>query len=157
MMLPPARTLTQRKRDTLRRLERDTDAWVATATPDGSPYLVVLCFHWDGASLLVATSTANVTARNLLARRRARVAIGETRDVVMIDAVVEQSVPAAELPASVGDAYAAKTGWDPRSLTAPHTYFRLVPVRVQAWREINEVRGRTLMRHGRWIGDESPG
>jgi hypothetical protein len=100
---------------------------------------------------------ANATARNLLARRRARAAVGETRDVIVIDAVVEQAVPAAELPTAVGDAYAGNTGWDPRTLTAPHTYFRLVPVRVQAWREINEIEGRTLMRDGHWLDDKPAG
>jgi len=33
-MIPPARSPQQRKADTLRRLEQDTDAWVATADPD---------------------------------------------------------------------------------------------------------------------------
>jgi hypothetical protein len=32
---PPPRTRRQRKRDTLQRLERDVDAWVATADPGG--------------------------------------------------------------------------------------------------------------------------
>jgi hypothetical protein len=30
-------------------------------------------------------------------------------------------------------------------------YFRIVPYRVQAWREVNELRGRTLMRDGQWL------
>jgi hypothetical protein len=149
--LPPARTPDQRKRDTLHRLECDTDAWVATTNRDGSSYLVVLCFYWDGDTLLVATPTANATARNLLASREARVAVSETRDVVIIDTAVEGAIPSADLPVPVGDAYAAVTGWDPRTLGAPHTYFRLAPVRIQAWREINEIDGRDLMLGGQWI------
>jgi hypothetical protein len=30
-------------------------------------------------------------------------------------------------------------------------YFRIVPDRVQAWREVNELPGRTLMRDGVWL------
>ena len=42
-MPPPARPPQQRKQDTLDRLERDVDAWVATADPGtGTPYLVPL-------------------------------------------------------------------------------------------------------------------
>jgi hypothetical protein len=153
MALPPARPLTQRIRDTFHRLEYDTDAWVATANPNGSTYLVVLCFHWDGAALLVATPTANATARNLLATGRVRLGIGETRDVIVIDATVEQAIATADLPEAVGTAYAARTGWDPRVLDVPHTYFRLVPTRIQAWREINEIEGRDLMLDGHWVAD----
>ena len=55
-MTPPPRSPQQRRRDTLDRLERDVDAWVATAgAADGTPYLVPLSFLWDGATLLIAT------------------------------------------------------------------------------------------------------
>jgi hypothetical protein len=30
-------------------------------------------------------------------------------------------------------------------------FFVLRPVRIQAWRESNEIPGRTLMRKGRWV------
>src|SRR5919204_109418 len=58
-MTPLARTPRQRKQDTLDRLERDVDAWVASADPvSGTPYLVPLSFLWDGTTLLVATPAA---------------------------------------------------------------------------------------------------
>ena len=60
------RTRDQRRTDTLRRLEQDVDAWVATAG-DGVPYLVPLSFHWDGAALYLSTLVTNPTARNLIA------------------------------------------------------------------------------------------
>ena len=53
-MTPSARTRQQRKADTLRRLEHDIDAWVATADPgSGTPYMVPLSFLWDGATVLI--------------------------------------------------------------------------------------------------------
>jgi hypothetical protein len=152
--MPPARTAKQRKQDTLDRLERDEDVWVATAdTSDGdgaTPYLVPLSFLWDGSALLLATPAASPTGRNLRSRGRARLGIGPTRDVVMIEGTV-QTLTATELPDDVGDAFAEKTGFDPRGLTSEYLYFRVTPQRVQAWREANELAGRVLMREGEWI------
>ena len=150
-MTQPARTSRQRKQDTLNRLEHDVDAWVATADPaDGTPYLVPQSFLWDGGALLIATPSASPTSRNLQATGKARVGIGPTRDVVLIEGTV-RALPATELPAEVGDAFAAKTGFDPRELTTPYHYFRIDPQRLQAWRESNELTGRDLMRGGQWI------
>lgn len=148
-MTPPARTPKQRKQDTLDRLENDEDAWVATAE-GGTPYMVPLSFLWDGASLLLATSAATPTGRNLRSTGRARLGIGLTRDVVLVEGVVETLTPA-ELPDGVGDAFAVKTGFDPRQLTTSYLYFRIRPQRVQAWREADEIDGRDLMRDGQWL------
>ncbi|WP_406382069.1 pyridoxamine 5'-phosphate oxidase family protein [Streptomyces sp. NBC_00117] len=149
--MPPARTVKQRKQDTLDRLERDEDVWVATADRENAtPYLVPLSFLWDGATLLLATPAASPTGRNLRATGRARLGVGPTRDVVMIEGTA-QTLTAAELPDGVGDAFAEKTGFDPRTLTSEYLYFRVTPRRVQAWREANELAGRDLMREGEWI------
>ncbi|MGW6358649.1 pyridoxamine 5'-phosphate oxidase family protein [Streptomyces sp. NPDC055092] len=149
--MPPARTAKQRKQDTLDRLERDEDVWVATADGENAmPYLVPLSFLWDGATLLLATPAASPTGRNLRATGRARLGVGPTRDVVMIEGTA-QTLTAAELPGDVGDAFAEKTGFDPRTLTSEYLYFRVTPQRVQAWREANELAGRDLMREGEWI------
>ncbi|MCX5079835.1 pyridoxamine 5'-phosphate oxidase family protein [Streptomyces sp. NPDC056121] len=151
--MPPARTAKQRKQDTLDRLERDEDVWVATADGENAtPYLVPLSFLWDGATLLLATPAASPTGRNLRATRRARLGVGPTRDVVMIEGTAQTLTPA-ELPDGVGDAFAEKTGFDPRTLTSEYLYFRVTPRRVQAWREANELAGRDLMRDGEWVED----
>ncbi|MEV0612435.1 pyridoxamine 5'-phosphate oxidase family protein [Nonomuraea sp. NPDC050404] len=149
---PTPRTPGQRKRDTLHRLEHDVDAWVATAGAGGEPYMVPLSFLWDGATLLFGTASASPTARNLLANGRARVAVGLVRDVVLIEGSV-RGTPADEIPAEVGDAFARKTGFDPREESAPYHYFRCAPDRLQAWRESNELAGRVLIRDGAWTVD----
>jgi hypothetical protein len=149
-MTPPARTPRQRKQDALSRLDHDTDAWVATAGPaSGAPHLVPLSFLWDGTTMLIATPSASVTSRNLQATGRARLGIGPTRDLVMIEGTVHAAQAAADIPAETGDAFAAKTGFDPRQLTG-YLYFRIRPQRIQAWREANELAGRELMRDGQW-------
>jgi hypothetical protein len=77
-----------------------------------------------------------------------RLSLGTTRDVVLIEGTAQTLAPD-ELSAETGDAFAVKTGFDPRELTS-YLYFRIRPDRVQAWREVNELRGRELMRNGRW-------
>src|SRR5688572_22629025 len=83
------RPLAQRRADTEHRLEHDVDLWVASASPDGAPFLVPLSFDWDGETLLLATPAKSPTGRNLAATGTVRLALGHTRDVVMIDGDVE--------------------------------------------------------------------
>lgn len=150
-MTPPARTPEQRKQDALIRLEQDVDAWVATADPEsGTPYLVPLSFLWDGVTLLMATPSSSPTSRNLQATGKVRLGIGPTRDLVLVEGTV-LALEAAELKDEVGDAFAAKTGFDPRQLTSSYLYFRIHPQRIQAWREANEIEGRELMSGGHWV------
>lgn len=149
--MPSPRTPEQRLKDTLHRLETDTDLWVATADPEtGAPYLVPLSFLWNGDTLLISTPATSRTARALCATGQARLALGLTRDVVMIDATATP-LSAADLPTDIGDSFASKTGFDPRGLTTRYLYFHLKPHRVQAWREENELEGRTLMRSTNWL------
>ena len=151
MMTQPARTLVQRKQDALNRLENDVDAWVATAgAGSGIPYLVPLSFLWDGSTLLIAVPSSSPTSRNLQATGKVRLGIGPTRDLVLIEGTAH-TLEATEIPDEVGDAFAVKTGFDPRQLTNPYLYFRIHPQRLQAWREANELADRELMRGGHWL------
>ncbi|MBO4253705.1 pyridoxamine 5'-phosphate oxidase family protein [Streptomyces griseorubiginosus] len=151
MTAPAPRTPEQRKKDTLHRLENDVDAWVASAGADGgAPYLVPLSYRWDGESLLFATPAASPTGRNLRATGTARLGIGPTRDVVMVEGTV-LTVSQAELSPEEGDLFAARTGFDPRQLSTPYLYFRVRPSRIQAWREADELQGREVMRDGEWL------
>jgi hypothetical protein len=149
MTASPARPREQRKTDVLARLGNDVDAWIASAGEDG-PYLVPLSFLWDGETVVVATPAASPTGRNLRSGR-VRIGVGGTRDVVMIEGVVEVAAAASDVPADLGDAFAARTGFDPRTLRTPYLYFRVRPRRIQAWREVNELDGRELMRDGAWL------
>ena len=152
MPAPPARSLTQRTRDTLHRLENDVDLWVTTADPaSGSPYMIPLSFHWDGQVILLATAASSPTGRNLMASRQVRLGIGETRDVVLVEGEVARSFPAAEIADALGDTFARRTGFDPRQSGSSFLFFEIRPLRIQAWREENELAGRTIMRDGAWL------
>ena len=149
-MTADPRTRAERRRDTEHRLTHDIDLWVASASADGAPYLVPLSFDWDGDAVLVATPTNSPTGKNLARSGVARLALGPTRDVTMIEADVEV-VEIDELPQEQGDRFAARSGFDPRGLTSSYRWFRLTPRRIQAWREVDELPERELMREGRWL------
>ena len=144
------RSRAQRRRDTEHRLAHDVDLWVASASAGGAPYLVPLSFDWDGEALLLATPAASPTGRNLAATRSARLGLGHTRDVSMIEGEVEV-LELGALPSQQGDRFAARTGFDPRAEATPYRWFRVSPRRIQAWREVDELRDRELMRDGRWL------
>ncbi|MFC7614350.1 pyridoxamine 5'-phosphate oxidase family protein [Actinokineospora soli] len=145
-MTHPPRPRQQRVADTLHRLATDVDAWVATASPAGEPYLVPLSYLWDGETLLISTAATNPTARNLRAVGRARLTLGPTRDVVLIEGAVDE----VEVSPEVADAFAAKTGFDPRD-QRDYPYFRIRPTLIQAWREVNEIAERNLLVNGEWL------
>lgn len=147
----PPRGLEERLRDTRAKLASDVDLWVATSGSAGGVHLIPLSYLWDGTAFLISTPRASVTGRNLLAEGRVRLSLGPTRDVVAVDGTAEP-VGIADLGAEAGDAFATKTGFDPRELDEPYQYFLIRPRRIQAWREANELQGRDLMRDGRWLG-----
>ncbi|HEX8802867.1 MAG TPA: pyridoxamine 5'-phosphate oxidase family protein [Acidimicrobiales bacterium] len=142
------RSTAERRRDVLARLAGDVDAWVPSSSADGRTHLVPLLFVWHGGRLSFATSGRSVTARNLARAGRARVALGPTRDVVVVDGTVEVEPVGAVAP-DLADAY-TRVGWDPREDSAS-VFLHVTPVRIQAWREADELAGRDVMVDGRWL------
>jgi hypothetical protein len=91
------------------------------------------------------------TARNIAEHGKARLALGPTHDVVIIDAVLERLIGVADVPEDFAERCAAQADWDPRCAGTEYAYLVLRPERIQAWREENELAGRTLMRGGAWL------
>jgi len=143
------RSRERRKTDTLAKLQSEVDLWVASASEGGDAYLVPLSYVWDESALTVATPRVSRTARNLVRAGRARVALGPTRDVVIVEGTVEAIPIGTDSP--LEDAHAQATGFDPRTLTEEYVYLRITPQTIQAWREANELEGRQLMRNGEWL------
>jgi hypothetical protein len=104
---------------------------------------------WVDDRVVIAIPGSSVTAHNLRTAGQARLGVGPTRDVVMIDAAVEKEVDVVA-DGALGEAYAGQADWDPRQ-SAGYVFFVLRPLRLQAWRESNEIAGRTLMRDGAWL------
>jgi hypothetical protein len=139
----------RRIRQTRTRLEHDVDAWVATAGQD-RPWLIPLSFLWHHDRLLLATSASSPTVENIALVPRVRIALGGVRDVVIIDADADLASSATLSSAEV-DAYRTKHNSDPR--TWADTVIHLTPMRIQAWRQENEIAGRTIMRNGVWASN----
>ncbi|MCP2636978.1 pyridoxamine 5'-phosphate oxidase family protein [Microbacterium sp. HD4P20] len=147
--MPEPRDGAARKADALEMLTAPAaDTWVSTASGSGEPHLVPLSLAWIGDRAVIALEAGSVTARNILAGGRARLALGPTRDVVLIDAELERSV-GVDADTAIGEAYARQADWDPRGL-ANYVFLILRPRKIQAWRETNELAGRVLMRGGAW-------
>ncbi len=149
LTLAPARSRAQRKADVLARLESEVDLWVASASADGDAHIVPLSFAWDGAQLTIAVSESSVTGRNLARRRWARVALGPTRDVVIVEGPVDV-VPVGD-DDDLAAAHAANAGFDAREANGRWIYLRVTPRTIQAWREVNEIDGRHVMIDGEWL------
>lgn len=146
----PPRTPEQRKADLLARLEREIDIWVATADAEGVPCLVPLWFVWHDEAVWLCTRLTNPTGRNLRDGGRARLALGDTRDVVLVDVRCGPTrcggCPRRRLRPS-----RVKTGWDPREDHTSYAFFQVRPRAVQAWCEVRELPRRHLMREGVWV------
>ena len=127
----------------------EIDVWVSTASAAGEAHLVPLSLAWVDERLVIAVQEGSRTARDLAASDRARMAVGPTRDVTMVDARLELTVDVAD-SGPLGEAYAAQADWDPRG-GAGYVFLVLRPERVQAWRESDEIAGRTIMRDGAWL------
>lgn len=145
-MTPAPRSREQRKADTLALLATEVDCWVASADGKGNAHLVPLSHYWDGAALVLATPRSSPTATNLLRAGVARIGVGPTRDVVIIDGRVTEGVDDA-----TADAHADHAGFDPRAESEEYAYLRVTPTEIRAWREANELSGRLLMRGAVWL------
>jgi hypothetical protein len=147
-----ARSPEERKADALSKLMAvEANVWVGSASPNGDVHLVPVSHTWNGSQVVIATGPKSRTVTNMTVNPRTRLALGETRDVVMIDALLVETFPASEAPASLAEAYAAQAGWDARTDSANYVYLLLRPERIQVWSEGEDLAGRTIMRNGEWV------
>jgi Pyridoxamine 5'-phosphate oxidase len=147
-----ARLPKERKADALAKLEAvESNVWVASASPSGDVHLVPVTHTWNGSQVVLATGPSSRTVSNVTAKPRVRLALGESRDVAMIDAILVEAVPASEAQPALADGYAAQAGWDPRTDPSNYVYLVLRPERIQVWREGEDPAGRTVMRGGEWV------
>lgn len=144
------RSTADRKADVLEALGGQKDLWLATADRSGRPHLIAVSAWWDGRHVVIATSGPSRTARNLVGNPSARLGIGSPEDVIVIDADV--AAPAAvEDSVDIATGFAEAVGWDPREVGPGWVFFRLIPVRIQAYRGYDELEGRDVMRNSHWL------
>jgi hypothetical protein len=142
----------ERKADALSKLVAvGANVWAGSASSTGDVHLVPVSHSWNGTEVVLATGPGSRTVSNVTANPKVRLALGGTRDVVMIDALLVEAVPVSEAPASLAEGYAAQAGWDPRTDSANYVYLVLGPERIQVWSEGEDLAGRTVMRNGEWV------
>jgi hypothetical protein len=143
------RSTRQRVTDVLEKLQTEDDLWVASASAKGAAYLIPLSFSWDGDYVTVVTPSGSRTARNLRRAGWARMAMGPTLDVVMLDGPVEEL--ALDDDEELASTHARRVGFDGREEPEDYVFIRLRPSRIQAWRSAEELRNRDVMRDGVWL------
>ena len=145
------RSTEQRKADVLAVLERNGDAWLATADRSGRPHMIAVSTWWDGSRIVIATTDASRTARNLDEIRLGRLGVGSTDDAIMVDVEVLDSVPVADAAADLASGFSAAAGWNPAEEGPNWRFFRLRPRRIQAYRGYGELERRDVLRDGTWL------
>lgn len=124
--------------------------WLATGSDGHGAHLIPVAYVWDGSALYTATFTGSRTVMNAKARPQARVALGDTADVVMVDTGAS-TIEVADIGDDIAERY-AKVSTDPRTHPGGmFVYLRLRPRRIQVWNGIHEFVGRTVMLDGRWL------
>jgi hypothetical protein len=147
----PARSKAERRTHVLRKLESNNKLWIATASPDGSAHLVPFSYVWDGTRVLLATRQDNPAARNASRTGKARLALGDFSDVVLIDGDVKVVEPRA-VDDELADRLAAVSAVDGRRAPS-FVYLQVTPWRIQAWWSGAELGSPTIMRAGQWLLD----
>ncbi|MDQ2784048.1 MAG: pyridoxamine 5'-phosphate oxidase family protein [Chloroflexota bacterium] len=145
-----ARSRQQRIADVLEKLATEDDLWVASANAVGDTHLIPLSFDWDGTHLIIATLAKSRTRRNLQRAGIARVALGPTRDVVMLEGPVA-IITSDDFESTRADAHAQRAGFDPRQEPEAYVYLQVTPRIIQAWRAVDELADRVVMRDGHWL------
>jgi hypothetical protein len=108
---------------------------------------VPLSFVWNGERLLMATSARSATGRNLLENGRARAAVGDTRDLVIVAGSVS---PALAHDRSLARLFVERLGFGPSEVGEEGTLFVLTPREIQTWVDHADA-DRWVMRDGRWL------
>lgn len=148
------RTAAQRKADLLESLNQEVDAWVTSASAVGDAYLIPLSYIWNGSRLIFSTLETSTTTRNLRRAGRVRVALPSARDVVLIDGPVSFLAHEASADSPDAEEFARRLNWDPRNEPQQYVFFFVTPQRIQAWRNVEELTGRQVMKNGIWQGGD---
>ncbi|TDB80984.1 hypothetical protein E1264_33310 [Actinomadura sp. KC216] len=148
--IPVPRSLAERRAFARKRLESSFQMWLATGSDGHGAHLIPVALAWDGSALYTATFVKSRTVANIKGHPQARVALGDTADVVMIDTSATLiNVP--DIDADIAERY-AKVSTDPRTYPeGTFVYLCLHPTRIQVWNGLHEFAGRTVMRDGQWL------
>ncbi len=130
-------------------LRKQGHYWLSTAEVGGRPRVIGVAGWWDGDQIVVTTLGTSRSARNMEMNPQVVLTHGDPSDAVVIEAGVIDSSMADE-SAELAAGFSKAMGWDPREMDG-WMFFRLRPTRIQAFRGYDEIEGRDVMIHGRWV------
>jgi hypothetical protein len=145
----PPRSKSERREHVLQRLQSDNKLWIATASSDGSAHLVPFSFVWDGQRVTMATAQDNPAARNAGRTGKARLALGDFTDVILVDGAISVVAPD-QVESAVADRLTQVSAIDARKAPG-FVCLQLVPERIQTWWSMAELGSPTVMRKGQWL------
>ncbi|MFD0856188.1 pyridoxamine 5'-phosphate oxidase family protein [Actinomadura adrarensis] len=149
---PVPRSLAERRAHARDRIETGFQMWLATGSDGRGAHLIPVAYTWDGSALYTATFAKSRTVANIKGRPQARVALGDTANVIMIDTSASL-VDVPDIGTDIAEHY-AKVSTDPRTYPeGTFVYLRLHPRRIQVWNGFHEFVGRTVMRDGQWLNN----
>jgi len=128
--------------EALHLMETEIVAWMTTVTPDGVPQTSVICFVWDGETILTYSEPGKPKMRNVAANPNVSFHLncdpyGTHMVTLEGTAAVDETVP----PSDEHGAWTAKHrdpyrhwGMDPHETAATWTVaLRITPTRVRVW------------------------
>jgi hypothetical protein len=149
MTSTPLRDVATRKSDVLRALESQGHYWLSTADTSGRPHVIGVSALWTGGELVVTTLGSSRTSRNIAANPTVVLTHGDPADAVVIRAEMVDSAAVADSP-DLASKWKDAMGWDPREMDG-WMFFRLRPMRIQAFRGYDEIENRDVMVRSRWL------
>jgi hypothetical protein len=128
-------------------LEKQGHYWLATAEVGGRPHVIAVSALWDGSGLTVTTLGTSKTARNMAMNPLVVLVGGDPSDAIVVQAQVIETVGPEGSPRMLQE-WKTAMGWEP---PGDWVFYRLRPTRIQAFRGYDEIGGRDVMIHSRWV------
>ena len=94
-----------------KRLQAESNIWVATVRSDGRPHLTPVWFAWHGGKVYICIDPASVKARNLAVNDRITLALEDGSSPIILEGA-GRPVNVAEQLQEVVDEFKRKYDWD---------------------------------------------
>ena len=118
--------------DVERRLQSESNIWVATVRPDGRLHLTPTWFAWHAGQVYICIDPASVKARNLAHNPRIALALEDGSQPIMIEGVA-RPVDGAERPPGALDEFKRKYEWDIASDGQYSLLIEITPKKALDW------------------------
>lgn len=138
-----------RKNDVLVALEKQGHYWLSNSDAVGRVRVIGVSGWWDGSQIVMTTLGTSRSARNMAMNPSVVLAHGTPEDAIVIEAEMIDSSMVEDSP-ELASGFKAAMGWDPREMDG-WMFFRLRPIRIQAFRGYDEIEGRDVMVRSRWL------